>query len=1037
MKQVDLSVLHYSAMSHKHINDYLKEITAICVVDGDATEFSYRTAIDNLLRSTATELSITVDILQEPSRTKNIGAPDFRISAKGGGVIGYVECKKPGANLRALTTRKQLEKYRELSANILLTDSWSWKLLRGGKLICSVALIETADEKTKTEFTELLRVFMQAEAEKIGDSKRLASALASRCAMLRTGFRVELRAYEDDGSSLSRLHSMLVAFRVALNSELSFEQFADTFAQTLVYSLLFAKLKAPAATTLDLYDINRYIPMNFELIREITSFLQDLNDPKYQNIAWAVDDILAIINAMDAEAVTQSMSYRNQSGNKGFTDADDPYLYFYENFLAAYDAKLREQRGVYYTPPPVVNFIARAVDDLLRSDFQLSDGLATFPTVTVLDFAAGTGTFMLEMIRTMFTGKTPAWRKMRTHGHILKNFYGFELLIAPYVIAHLKLSQFLADNGVPLQKDQRINIYLTNTLEQISRQIELPAMPKLAKEANYAQSVKESPVLVITGNPPYSVESQNKGEWITKLIKTYKYIDDEKLQEQNLKLLQDDYVKFIRFAQWKMERAKRGIVAIITNRGFLDNPTFRGMRKSLLGTFDTLYFLDLHGNIENQKNYLHGEKDENVFDIRRGVAISIFIKSPLAKKQKVFYADLYGRRSTKFEACLALDMSSVQWKEITPAKPFYFFIPHDIKAASPYQKLYSIKDIFATHSTGIKTHRDHFAFAFEKKEIKERINNFIDKNVSTEKLRKKYILKDSGSWRLENMRISLKKNHSFNKFLKPCLYRPFDIRWCYYSKETMERHRPEVMHHMLAGENLGLVSVRQARTSNTWQHCFVSEKLIECCYISNKGGESNSLYPLYRYDSKLGVVDEYEKTENFTPEFRNWINEKYSAPPPPENILGCIYAILHSPNYRQRYAESLRVDYPRIPFPDDANEFARLAEIGKQLINAHLLRDHCDGDFAQHQSADSNTSNRVEKVRYYENTERLYFNKTEWFANIPPRIFAFKIGAYQPLDKYLKSRKNRILTLHDTETIRKIAGSINFTIEKMEEIDQL
>ena len=274
------------------------------------------------------------------------------------------------------------------------------------------------------------------------------------------------------------------------------------------------------------------------------------------------------------------MSYRN--GGKGFDDGDDPYLYFYENFLAAYDTKQRERRGVYYTPPPVVKFIVRAVDDLLRRDFKMPGGLAETGAVTALDFAAGTGTFMLEMMRSVLAGATPARRDMLTRGHLLKNFHGFELLMAPYAIAHLKLSQFLADNDVPLQDDERINVFLTNTLERISKQIELSMMPKLADEVNRAQSVKDSPVLVITGNPPYSVVSQNKGEWIVGLIDDYKKIDDGKRKERNLKVLLDDYVKFIRFAQWKMEEVERGIVAIITNHSFLDNPTFRGMRKSCL-----------------------------------------------------------------------------------------------------------------------------------------------------------------------------------------------------------------------------------------------------------------------------------------------------------------------------------------------------------------------------------------------------------------------------------------------------------------------
>ena len=1003
------------------IREYLKEMARIS--DADATELSFRTPIENMLNVAVTEFDIDADILQEPSRIKNSGAPDFRISAKGGGIIGYIECKRPSDNLQKLISKAQIKKYNDLSPNILLTDCWRWLLLRNGKKILDVTLTEKPNAQTKTDFDNLLRAFMEVEAEKIGDAKRLASALARRCALLREG----LEAHSDDDPSKSNLHGLLKAFQTALDIELSFEKFADAFAQTLVYSLLLAKLKAPAASELDLYNINRYIPASFAVIREITSFLQGLHDSEYEHIRWVVDDILAAVNSMDAAAVSESMSYRK--GGKGFDDSDDPYIYFYENFLAAYDAKLRERRGVYYTPPPVVKFIVRAVDDLLRRDFGLSDGLAETDKVTALDFAAGTGTFMLEMIRKVLSDAPPARRDMLTHGHVLKNFYGFELLMAPYAIAHLKLSQFLADNDVPLQQDERINVFLTNTLERISEQIALPMMPKLAEEANRAQEVKDSPVLVITGNPPYSVTSQNKGEWIVDLINSYKQINGEKLKEQNLKVLLDDYVKFFRFAQWKMKSAEHGIVAIITNHGFLDNPTFRAMRKSLLDAFDTLYFLDLHGNANKKETAPDGGKDENVFDIQQGVAISILVKNPKSKQKGVFRADFYGKRDEKYNACLENDINTMPWKKVTPTAPFYLFIPRDEKAAKKYEKFYSVKDMFIAQSTGIKSHRDHFAFAFDPDEIKARINKMIDKNISTENLREKYNLKDTRDWSLESARTALRHKHSFEEFLKPCLYRPFDIRWCYYGKETMELHRPEVMRHMLNGGNFALMTSRRQELGGIWRHVFIANGIAQIHAAVAK--EGSHLFPLYCYDTAMGQTT---RNENLNPEFRRWIDDRYAITHTPERILGCIYAILHSPDYRKRYADFLRTDFPRIPFPEENDEFKRLATIGGELIKAHLLHDNCTGDLAQH--AGTGASHEVGKIYYDENGEKLCFNKDEYFAPVPPEVFNFQIGGYQPLDKYLKSRKDRTLTLTETETIQKTANAIAFTIEKMREIDQ-
>ena len=1003
------------------ISDYTRSITAIAA-GRDATEWSYRTPIHNMLEAAEAAFdAVAADILQEPRRARNSGAPDFRISAKGGGIIGYVECKTPGDNLQKRTTQTQLLKYRALSNNILLTDSWRWLLLRDGKTIGDMRLTEKPDKQTRAVFAALLRTFMEAEVEKIGDAQRLATALARRCAILREG----LEAHESDDAAQSRLHGLLKAFRTALDVELRFKDFADVFAQTLVYSLLLAKLKAPLAAKLDLYGINRYIPANFAVIREIVTFVEELNKPTYEDTRWVVDDILAIINTMDAAAVSETMSYRN---GKGFGDADDPYIYFYENFLAAYDATLREQRGVYYTPPPVVRFIVRAADDLLRRDFGLTNGLGE-ETVTALDLAAGTGTFMLEMFRAVLSGTPPARRNALAHGHILKRFYGFELLMAPYVIAHLKLSQFLLDNGVELQKDERINIFLTNTLERISEQIEMPLMPELAEEANRAQEIKDSRILVITGNPPYSVVSQNKGEWITGLIDDYKYVDGEKLKERNPKVLLDDYVKFIRFAQWKMEKVERGIVAVITNHGFLDNPTFRGMRQSLLDTFDALYFLDLHGNAKKKETAPDGSKDENVFDIQQGVAISILVKNPETKKKGVFHADLWGRRAGKYAACLEHDINTVQWQVIETAAPFYLFIPRDKKTAKQYEKYYSVKDIFASQGTGIKSHRDHFAFAFDDKEIKKRINKMADANISTGNLRETYNLNDTRDWKLESARKSLRGNCSFDEFLKPCLYRPFDIRWCYYGKETMELSRLKVMRHMLAGDNLGLATVRQV-AEKEFNHAIAVDKIIDGrITLSNKG--IGYLFPLYCYENEMSKPI---RRENFKSEFRRWIDDRYGKAYSPEDILGCIYAILHSPNYRKRYADSLRVDFPRIPFPKENTEFQRLAVIGGELIAAHLLRANCSGDLAQHDG--TGTSNTVEKVRHDTTAQRLYFNKDEWFAPLPPAVFNFPIGGYRPLEKYLKSRQGRTLPLAEINTLQKAANAIAFTIDKMGEIDK-
>ena len=1009
----------------------------------DATEASYRTSIETMLQEAAKEFGANVDILHEPGRAKDLGSPDFRVSSKGGGIVGYVECKTPGADLHKLTGKKQIQKYRALSENILLTDSFRWLHLRGGNTVADVRLSEKRDRETASD---MLRAFLSADAARIGDSKKLAAVLAKRCAMLRKG----LARHEHDNGQ-SRLNRLLGEFRQTLDRDLDFPRFADIFAQTVVYSLLMAKLSSPAGGKLTLATVRGRISENFPVIRDITTFLTNLEDSRYEDIHWIVTDILAVINEMDAAAVAESMSYK-----KGVGDGDDPYLNFYEIFLAEYDAKLRENRGVYYTPSPVVKFIVRAADDLLKRDFNIPAGFAAKSDITALDFAAGTGTFMLEMARLTLDGAGKAKRDMLVRGHFLKNFYGFELMASAYAISHLKLSRFLADNDVALRGDERIQIYLTNTLEKTGAQIELALLPKLAAEAESAQKVKDSPVLVIVGNPPYSAASQNKSAeqykrehkkikgrivndvrdtWIGGLLRgidngekvggSYYEVDGEPLDEKNPKLLQDDYVKFLRFAQRKMDKAGRGIVAVITNHAFLENPTFRGMRQSLMKTFDALYFWDLHGNSNKQEKPPEGGADNNVFDIQQGVAVSLLVKNPAAKKKGVFHADLWGKRKAKYDACLEKTVGNIKWAKIKPAAPFYFFVPHDNKGAKKFRQEWSVPDIFAMNGSGVKTHRDHFAYGFSAEEIEARMRDFTNAGVDSRTLREKYNLK---GWDFEGARKALAKSRPLGESLKQCMFRPFDARWCYYSGHIIERHRPEVMPQMFSGDNLGLVTVRQV-AEDSFNHVFVADKITDSrVTLSNKG--TAYLYPLYRHENGMGKS---EQRQNFTAEFRRWVDERYGKSHKPEDILGCIYATLHSPDYRKRYVAFLRTDFPRIPFPESNAEFKRLAAIGGKLMDAHLLRANCAGKYGK--LGGEGMSHKVENVRYDENAGRLYFNKAEYFAPLPPDIFNFQIGGYKPLDKFLKSRKERVLSLDETETMEKAANAIAFTIKKMGEID--
>ena len=1006
-----------AAMADGLAREYLESLAAIPAAD--ATEFSYRAPLQALFQAAAERLradgdiDARLEILHEPKREPGIGAPDFRVAA-GGGAVGYVECKKPGQNLDRLLRREQLEKYRALSENILLTDSRRFVLLRGGAKAAEAVLPDAPARAEVAAFVELLARFLRHPPERVGDAGRLAELLAARCRPLRDCLRALI-----DRPGAGKLRGLLREFRKCVVRDLDESQFADVFAQTLVYGLFMARLNAPAGEKLDLH-VARHIPRNFALVGELVDFLPELTRPGSETARWLAEDILAVVNAIDVAALRRSFAFGAKSAREA-----DPYLYFYEHFLAKYDPKLREARGVYYTPPEVVDFIARAARDVVRSDFG-KIGLAD-EGVYVLDFAAGTGTFLLAAMRLALEGKSESERGMIARERLARNFFGFEFMIAPYAIAHLKLSQYLAAVGCRLREGERLQVYLTNTLEPLPKEAVLPdLLPALSEDTRRAQEVKDkTPILAIVGNPPYSGVSQNRGAWIGGLIGDYMRVDGKPLGEKK-HWLQDDYVKFIRFAQWKIEQAGRGIVAIVTNHAFLDNPTFRGMRQSLLSTFDRLYFLDLHGNSKKRERAPDGGKDENVFDIQQGVAISILVKNPDEKGKSIFHADFWGDRESKNAQCLESDLRSVDWRELSPSSPFYFFVPRSEKGRAEYEKFFSIPEIFPLHSTGIITARDRFAIDFSEEELLRRFGDFKASARDAEKLRQRFSVKISdedilAAW--DNLQTA----DDLASFAEPVFYRVFDSRRVFYEDNVVWRRRHKTMSHMLDGDNLGLVSVRQV-AENDFTHAIVVDKIIESrITLSNRG--IGYLYPLYLRDEKSGA-----RIENLSPEFRLWIDSRYGRAFSARDIFNCIYAVLHSPDYRRRYADFLRTDFPRAPFPAAAAEFARLAQIGGALIDAHLLKPRAfqNGALA---ALRGEGNHAIDRCRYDEAKSRLFFNAEERFEPLPREVWEFEIGGYQPLKKYLQSRRDRELTLKDAETVRAAANAIAFTIEKMREID--
>lgn len=607
------------------------------------TEHTGRAALEDLLRQFAGK---GVEVQQEPKRQAEKGAPDFKVRNRGS-TLGYVEVKSIGTALDPVLKSDQIRRYRELSDNIVLTNylEWLWldgKTVRERATLCYPTDLAGRTIRVRPEnanaVARLLDLFFTQTPERIGRSEELALALAKRSRLLRDALTFELLRQEK-ATKGGRLLGLLDVFRTQVFHELSIAEFADAFAQMLAYGLFLARLNAPAGEAVTLHNAERFVPGSFRLIRELVEFLKQLHEPEYDDMRWIVDEVLSIVNSLDLAAIHEDLSFRHRKAISRKVRAKDeeehrlferdPFIYFYEDYLKVYDKEMRKSRGVYYTPPPVVNFIVRAVDDLLKDRFGIRDGLADHRRVTVLDFACGTGTFLLEVMRRIFDnigGPEAGKADLVVRDHMLRNLYGFEYLIAPYTIAHLKLSQFLAEQGHPLTGDERLQVFLTNTLEPIEPQRNM-LLPALSDEVESAQRVKDQPILVILGNPPYSAISQNMGPHAAASIEPYKMVDGTHFGERK-HWLHDDYVKFIRFAQLKMDAIEEGVVGIITNHSWIDNSTFCGMRQSLMKSFDQIYVLDLHGSTKKDERKKSLSKDANVFDIEQGVAISIFIKRP-------------------------------------------------------------------------------------------------------------------------------------------------------------------------------------------------------------------------------------------------------------------------------------------------------------------------------------------------------------------------------------------------------------------------
>ncbi|NND82512.1 MAG: N-6 DNA methylase [Gammaproteobacteria bacterium] len=1049
-----------------NLNEYIASVDKR-YRSGISGEHAYRGDLEILIR----ELTSGVEVTNEPTKVTDCGNPDFVIT-KGEIPIGFIEAKDVGKDLASKVDKEQFDRYRKALDNLIITDYLWFRFYQNGELIHEVNIGEIVGNKVAplpgnfATFTNLVQDFCTFVNQTIKSPKKLAVMMADKARLLENILEKAVTSDERTQENTS-LKQQYQTFKNILIHDLTPEGFADIYAQTLAYGMFAARLHDKTLDSFSRQEAAELIPKSNPFLRKLFNHVAGPDIDR--RIVTTVDNLADVFRATNVSEVLKNFGK--------ITQTQDPIIHFYETFLAEYNPKLRKARGVWYTPEPVVKFIVRGVDEILKADFGLNDGLADTSKTTiqvrtdkrdrrtksgyveiakevhkvqVLDPATGTGTFLAEVVRFIYENKFSAMQGAWSgyvEEHLIPRLNGFELLMASYAMAHLKLDMLLSETSYQSQRDSRFNIFLTNSLEEFD-----PNTPDLfsvwlsteAKEANHVK--RETPVMVVMGNPPYSVSSSNNGEWIQELIKDYK----KDLNERKINL-DDDYIKFIRYGQQLIEKNETGILAYITNNSFLDGITHRQMRKSILETFDKIYILDLHGNSKKKETAPDGSRDENVFDIMQGVSINLFIKlkSKPNELAEIFHFDSYGKRTEKYDFLKLNTIKSIPWNKINFRAPEYFYVPKDFKFSAQYDSGFSISELFKTYSTGIETKCDNIAIRFNKQDIQDVVTSF--KTMGILELEKKYTRKNSAGWNYKDASEDISNN---TWIIAPISYRPFDIRFTAYTGVSggfMGRPRPDVMQHLLK-TNLSLISARSNR--NDAHTYFVSSSIADKSIASSL--DNNYVFPLYLHpDSKpqSSLIDGSKYQLNLhddqTTKIAEILGLKLSHEVTEQtftaiNLFDYIYAVIHSPSYRQKYKEFLKIDFPRIPYPKDQDTFLELVKLGGELREIHLLESSAVEDCITtypHDGDNTLTRKIVSKdwELYDEENQlgRIWINDQQCFEEIPLLAWEFYIGGYQPAQKWLKDRKERTLSFDDIQHYQKIIVALNETHRLMQEIDKI
>ncbi|MFV0140669.1 N-6 DNA methylase [Empedobacter falsenii] len=1026
---------------------------------GNATEHTFRGDLQNLLEA----LVPTIRATNEPKR-QSCGAPDYILTKKDI-PVGFIEAKDIGDKdldgTKKTGNKEQFDRYKASLNNLIFTDYINFHLYREGEFVTKIAIAEITDKGIKPlpenfgNFENLIKDFCVHVGQTIKSSKKLAEMMAGKARLLSNIIEKSLTSDEENQEN-STLKEQMLAFKQILIHDITPQGFADVYAQTIAYGMFAARLHDPTLDNFSRQEAAELIPKSNPFLRKLFGYIAgpDIDD----RIKWVVENLSEIFLACNVEEILKNYGKA--------TKMEDPIIHFYETFLSEYDPKLRKSRGVWYTPQPVVNFIVRAVDDILKTEFDLPQGLAdTCKTkikvdvqgkkvekevhkVQILDPATGTGTFLAEVVKHIhkkFQGQQGIWSNY-VETHLLPRLNGFELLMASYAMAHLKLDLLLTETGFKPTSNQRFRVYLTNSLEEHHQDTGTLFANWLSTEANEANHIKrDTPVMCVIGNPPYAVSSTNKNDWIQDLISDYK----KNLNERKINL-DDDYIKFIRYGQHYIDKNGSGVLAYISNNSFIDGITHRQMRKHLLETFDKIYILDLHGNAKKKEVCPDGSPDQNVFDIMQGVSINIFVKTVKKKKSElgeVYHFDLQGKRNHKYETLNNSTFSQIKWSKLDFKKPYYFFVPKDFESEEKYKSGFKVDELFNEYVAGIETIRDSITIHFNKVELEIVVNDFM--NLDEKEIASKYNTKDSRDWKIGRAKDDIKLNYLDTNVRRSINYRPFDIRKTFYTGKQngfVCNGRYNVMKHLL-NDNLGLIAKRGFDEDNS-APTFITKHIIDRRGWSRPGMQgAESTFPLYLYLNTNGqqtIEQSEERKPNLKAEIVSQIadklgltftNEKETTENTfsPIDILDYIYAVLHSPTYREKYKEFLKIDFPRVPYPKDAATFWQLVKLGGEIRQIHLLESPKVEQYITQYPIDGD--NVVGKTKY--ENGKVYINETQYFDNVPQVAWEFYIGGYQPAQKWIKDRKDRKLEFDDILHYQKIIVALSETDRLMKEIDKI